>query len=153
RAAIVGELFRAEGGHVAQALVHLPGREESREVDDRRVGAHHQGDDEREDQQRDPHQRTSVTPSNMSAGRLMPEARRRSQTFGRTPVALKRPMTLPSWVTPSFSNVKISCMVMISPSMPVISETLVTLRVPSLSRVCCTTIWIADAICWRIARS
>jgi hypothetical protein len=35
--------------------------------------------------------------------------------------------------------------------MPVISEILVILREPSLSRVCCTTNWIADAICraWR----
>ena len=30
---------------------------------------------------------------------------------------------------------------------------LVTLREPSLRRVCCTTIWMADAICWRMARS
>ena len=54
---------------------------------------------------------------------------------------------------PAFSKTKISCIVMMSPSMPVISEMLVTLRVPSLRRVCCTTIWIAEAICWRIARS
>ena len=37
---------------------------------------------------------------------------------------------------PTFSNRKISCMVITSPSMPVISEMLVTLRVPSLMRVC-----------------
>ena len=35
-------------------------------------------------------------------------------------------------------------MVMTSPSMPVISEMLVTLRAPSLRRVCCTTSWMAD---------
>ena len=40
---------------------------------------------------------------------------------------------------PSFSKVKISCMVITSPSIPVISDTLVTLREPSLRRVCCTT--------------
>ena len=50
------------------------------------------------------HYRTSVTPSNMSGGRWMPDAFRRSQTFGRTPVARNRPMTLPSGVTPSFSK-------------------------------------------------
>ena len=37
--------------------------------------------------------------------------------------------------------------------MPVISDTLVTLREPSLRRVCWTTNWMADEICWRIARS
>src|SRR2546425_4259364 len=82
------------------------------------------------------HQRTSVTPSNMSAGRWMPDAFSRSQHFGRTPVARKRPITLPSCVTPIFSNTKISCIVITSPSMPVISEMLVILREPSLRRVC-----------------
>ena len=49
---------------------------------------------------------------------------------------------------------KISCMVMTSPSMPVISEIAVTLRVPSLNRVCWTTTsWMAAAICCRMARS
>src|SRR5262249_23940094 len=105
----------------------------------RRVGPHDQADHERENDEEQQHQRTSMTPSNMSVGRLIPEARRRSAHFGRTPMALKRPVTLPSGVKPTFSNVKISCMVMMSPSMPVISEKLVTLRVPSLKRVCCTT--------------
>src|SRR5918993_1010676 len=82
----------------------------------------------------------------------MPAVFRRSPHFGRMPVARNRPTTLPSCVTPAFSNVKISCMVMMSPSMPVISEMLVTLRVPSLNRDCWTTIWMAAAICWRIAR-
>ena len=34
-------------------------------------------------------------------------------------------------------------------SMPVISEMLVTLREPSLMRVACTTMVMAEAICWR----
>ena len=42
---------------------------------------------------------------------------------------------------------------MTSPSIPVISEMLVTFRVPSLIRDCCMTTWMADAICWRIAFS
>jgi hypothetical protein len=66
----------------------------------------------------------------------MPDALRRSATFGRTPVARNRPITLPSGVIPSFSNVKISCIVITSPSMPVISEMLVTFLVPSLMRDC-----------------
>src|SRR6059036_2588493 len=44
----------------------------------------------------------------------MPDARSRSQHFGRTPVARKRPITLPSCVTPIFSNRKISCIVITS---------------------------------------
>ena len=81
-------------------------------------------DDEEHDQSAGQHHRTSVTPSNMSAGRWMPDALSRSQHFGRTPVARKRPITLPSCVMPIFSNTKISCMVITSPSMPVISEML-----------------------------
>src|SRR5204863_9476349 len=99
----------------------------------------HHADDEQEDDDHQQHHRTSVTPSNMSAGRWMPDARNRSQHFGRTPVARNRPITLPSCVTPTFSNRKISCMVITSPSIPVISEMLVILREPSLRRVCCTT--------------
>ena len=58
----------------------------------------------------------------------MPDALSRSQTLGLTPVARNRPMTFPSCVMPIFSNRKISCMVTMSPSIPVISEMLVTLR-------------------------
>ena len=50
---------------------------------------------------------------------------------------------------PFLCEVKISCMLMTLSSMPVISATLVTLRVPSLMRVACTTIVMAEAICWR----
>jgi hypothetical protein len=68
-------------------------------------------------------------------------------------VARNLPITRPSCVTPSFSKAKISCIVMTSPSIPVISEMLVTLRVPSAMRDCWITIWMAAAICWRMARS
>ena len=37
--------------------------------------------------------------------------------------------------------------------MPVISEMLVTLRDPSLMREACTTMVMAEAICWRTVRS
>ena len=69
------------------------------------------------------------------------------------PVALKWPSTAPPSPTPWRSNTKMSCMVMTSPSMPVISEMLVTLRVPSPSRLTWITTWMALAICWRIAFS
>ena len=58
-------------------------------------------------------------------------------------------MTLPSGPIPFLLNVKISCMLITLSSMPVISEMLVTLRVPSLIRVACTTIEMAEEICWR----
>ena len=45
---------------------------------------------------------------------------------------------------------KISCIWITSPSMPVISATLVTLRLPSESRVSCTMISMALAIWLRI---
>ena len=45
-----------------------------------------------------------------------------------------------------------SCIITTSPSIPVISEILITLREPSDSRLTCTTMLIAEAICWRIAR-
>src|SRR5262249_51919288 len=139
--------------HLAEPLVEPARLQQARQLRRAEIGADDPAGDEHEDEEREHHHRTSVTPSNMSAGRWMPDAFRRSQHFGRTPVARKRPITLPSCETPIFSNTKISCIVITSPSMPVISEMLVTLREPSLRRVCWTTIWIADAICWRIARS
>ena len=54
------------------------------------------------------------------SGARSTSAGRRSRGTGRS--------TLPSCVMPIFSNRKISCIVMTSPSMPVISEMLVTLR-------------------------
>ncbi len=44
-------------------------------------------------------------------------------------------------------------MVIVSPSMPVISEIDVTRREPSDMRATWTTRFRADATCWRIARS
>ena len=59
------------------------------------------------------------------------------------------PITLPSGPIPFLLKVKISCMLITFSSIPVISEMLVTLRVPSLSRSACTTMVMAEAICWR----
>ena len=93
----------------------------------------------------DRHHRTSVTPSNMSrrqvdAGRLQPFARLRPDAGGAEAadhLAVLRDAR-------ASRSRKISCIVMTSPSMPVISEMLVTLRVPSLMRDCWMTIWMAD---------
>jgi hypothetical protein len=51
------------------------------------------------------------------------------------------------------SKTKMSCMEMTSVSMPVTSEIVITLRIPSDRRDTCTTAWIADAIWRRTARS
>ena len=64
-------------------------------------------------------------------------------------VGWNAPITLPSGPIPFLVKVNISCMQIIFSSMPVISEILVTLRVPSLMREACTTIVMAAAICWR----
>ena len=53
------------------------------------------------------------------------------RTSAGSPVARNRPRTRPSGAIPVRSNRKMSCIVMTSPSIPVISETAVTLRVPS----------------------
>src|SRR5262249_50566152 len=58
---------------------------------------------------------------------------RRSPKRGRIPVATKRPVSIPSASTPSRWNVNISWNMIVSPSIPAISLTLVTLRVPSVS--------------------
>src|SRR4051812_11428573 len=104
--------FEDRGADVLEALLHAALGEHRRQAGPPPVAAENQAgrEDERGDRQH--HHRISMTPSNMSAGRLMPDARNRSQTFGRTPVALKRPTTFPSWLMPVFSNRKISCMVM-----------------------------------------
>src|SRR5690348_5404344 len=65
---------------------------------------------------------TSSTCSNMSIGRRIPIVARRSAHFGRTPVARNRPVIFPSAVSPVRSNTKMSCIVITSCSMPVISE-------------------------------
>ncbi len=69
------------------------------------------------------------------------------------PVARNTPRTFPLSSVPVRSKLKISCMPIGSSSMPVISEMVVTLRVPSERRAICTTACTADAIWWRTARS
>ncbi len=51
----------------------------------------------------------------------MPMATRSARKRGRTPVAWKWPITVPSGPVPVRTNLKISCIWMMSPSMPVIS--------------------------------
>ena len=63
------------------------------------------------------------------------------------------PSTLSPSPMPSRSNMKMSCMVITSPSMPTISEICVTLRVPSPRRLTWITTLMALAICCRIAFS
>src|SRR5262249_6126835 len=60
------------------------------------VGPKNEPNANEEHQRNENHQRTSVTPSNMSAGKWMPAAFSRSLHLGRTPVARNRPITLPS---------------------------------------------------------
>ena len=55
------------------------------------------------------------------------------------PLAEKCPTTAPPSPTPVCLKLKISCMVITSPSMPVISMIEVTLRLPSIRRDTCTT--------------
>ena len=88
-----------------------------------------------------------------AGGSGRPDAASRSVHFGRMPVARKRPSTLPFGATPVRSNTKMSCIVITSPSMPVISVIAVTRRVPSDSRAIWTMRLTAEAICWRTARS
>src|SRR6185503_2858805 len=126
--------------HLTQAARKLASLQRRERPHGAEIDAHHQPGHAKEHQHGGKHYFTSMMPSNMVPGSVMPDARSRSQTLGLTPVARKRPVTLPSCVMPAFSNAKISCMVITSPSMPVISETLVTLRVPSLRRVCWTMI-------------
>ena len=72
---------------------------------------------------------------------------------GIPPVGSNTPTIRFSASHPVWRKTKRSCMVITSPSILVISLTLTTFRLPSRSRLICTTIWIADATCSRIARS
>jgi hypothetical protein len=56
-------------------------------------------------------------------------------------------------VHPVRSYTKMSCMVMTSPSIPTISETAISWRLPSGRRLAWITTSMALAICWRMARS
>src|SRR5262249_21081628 len=72
--------------------------------------------------------------SKTSEPRWMPARASRSVNFGRTPVALWKPVTRPPESIPSWSKVKMSCVVTTSSSIPTISVTRTTFRVPSDSR-------------------
>ena len=74
----------------------------------------------------------------------MPMAIRSLRKRGRTPVAWKWPITVPSGAVPVRTNLKISCIWMMSPSSPVISAIEVTLRLPSDRRESCTISLMAD---------
>src|SRR3954468_17826552 len=65
---------------------------------------------------------------------VMPWATRSCRKRGRTPAATWWPWMLPSPSVPVRTYLKISCIWMISPSMPVISAIEVTRRLPSASR-------------------
>ena len=75
----------------------------------------------------------------------------RSRILGRRPVGLKSAITLPSAVAPFCSSTKMSCIVMISISMPTISAMAVTLREPSRIRLSWQMIFMAEATCCRMA--
>src|SRR5215831_13571405 len=82
------------------------------------------------------HRRTAcrLDGSKTSEPRWMPARDSRSVNFGRTPVARWKPTTRPSGSIPSWSKVKMSCVVTTSSSIPTISVTRTTFRVPSDSR-------------------
>ena len=80
----------------------------------------------------------------------MPETSNFSANFGRMPVGINSPSTSPLSRMPRLRKTKMSCMVTMSPSMPVISASEMTLRVPSLRRLTCTTTSMAEAICRRM---
>src|SRR5439155_6058346 len=86
-----------------------------------------------------------------SAGIGTPAANSLSMMWGRIPVGRKTPVMTPFLSAPCDSYRKTSCIVIVSPSMPVISVMLVTLRWPSRIRESCTTRSMAEAVCWRMA--
>src|SRR5690606_8472728 len=142
----------------ALAAVAVSGADEVDDLDRRlgalsecRHGAQQEGD---ECEGESSHRRANGSGSNRSAGSRMPWFSRSSEKVGRIPVALRRPMYLPSSSTPMpKSNRKRSCRVMISPSMPSTSVMWVMRRVPSLRRETWTIRLMADATCSRIART
>src|SRR3984893_4176439 len=87
----------------------------------------------------------------ISFGSGIPCAKMRSRIFGRSPVGLNSAITLPSAVAPFCSRTKMSCIVMMSISIPTISEIAVTLRDPSRSRLSWQMMLMAEATCCRIA--
>ena len=71
---------------------------------------------------------------------------------GRMPVEMNSPWARPLASTPSCSNAKISCMMIVSPSMPTTSVMLVTLRGPPCRRLAWMIRSTAEANCGRRAR-
>src|SRR5207247_5907132 len=67
-------------------------------------------------------------------GSLNPYRSKRSMNDGMTPVATNSPTTLP-FSTPLCSHLQIVCVVMVLPSILVISATYTSFRLPSLRRV------------------
>src|SRR5215203_623005 len=114
-------------------------------VSGQQVSAEHQEQSKHKYEKRYDH--CNYISSKKTRGNCKPQAFKRSAKRGRIPVGLKRPITMPCESTPVLSYMKISCMVIVSPSMPVISEIDVTRRVPSDMRATCTTRLIADATC------
>src|SRR4030095_10107984 len=112
---------RREASHVLQSPLELTSGQSLRKIHGKPIRPKNEPSPNAEHQHSENHQRTSVTPSNMFAGKWMPDALSRSPHLGRTPVARKRPSTLPSWLTPIFSQRKLSCIGMMSPFIPVVS--------------------------------
>src|SRR5215212_9976396 len=133
------------GESFLQALPFLIGAMRSE-----KIGAQHQEQGKYEYEKRYDHFYIS---SKKTRGNCRPDCFNRSANRGRIPVGRKRPSTWPCASTPVLSYWKISCIVIVSPSMPVISEMDVTRREPSDMRATCTTRLSADATCWRMARS
>ena len=124
--------------HFVQPILEPSLRHHRRQASRAEIDPHYDGDADQEREQRReyslPHLRDAFehVGRQMNTGGLQALARLRPYARRAEPAdAPFRPAS-----TPSFSNRKISCMVMTSPSMPVISEMLVTLRVPSLMRDC-----------------
>jgi len=74
------------------------------------------------------------------------EGAKRSMNLGRNPRMTKRPFTRPASSIPVCSKAKISCIVTVLPSMPVISWKLTTLRLPSTRREMWMMTWMAELI-------
>ena len=72
--------------------------------------------------------------------------------LGRIPVAMNSPWARPLASTPIGRKAKISCMMIVSPSIPMTSEMLVTLRGPPCKRLAWMITSTAAANCDRNAR-
>src|SRR5205085_4256928 len=90
------------------------------------------------------HQSNFASGRNRSDDRLMPWDITWSKKRGRIPVASNFPITCPSALMPVCRKRKISCIVTTSPSMPVSSDKLTSLRRPSDRRATWTTTFSAE---------